>query len=101
MSHRVQAVRARTSEEGRERYLELWSRWSGLLLTMGIRTELLESEEQRGAFLELTWFEEPGQEAVLADDRVTRLQAELGAAAESRKGALELLRPASGAPPGT
>ncbi len=56
---------------------------------MEIRAQLFESDERPGSFTEFTWFE-PGQEAALADDRLTRLNDELNAAAEARTGALEL-----------
>lgn len=88
---RIHAARARVPDEGRDRYLAAWSEWSGVLFPMGIRTELAESEERRGSFLELTWFE-AGEEAALADDRMVDINAELNAAAERREGDLHLYR---------
>lgn len=89
---KAQVVRARVPEEARERYLRAWSEWSGTLLPMGIDSELLESEEEAGRFVEVTWFEE-GDEAAVGDDRLTRANAELNAAAEVREGDLHFYRP--------
>lgn len=89
---KVQVVQARVPDERREEYLEAWSEWSGQLLPMGIECELLESEEERGRFVELTWFEE-GQAAAMADDRLTRVDDRLSRAADERRGARELYRP--------
>ena len=86
---KAQIVFAQVSPEGRERYLQTWTEWTGTLFSMEIRAQLLESDERPGTFTEFTWFE-PGQEAALADDRLTRLNDELSAAAETRTGALEL-----------
>lgn len=88
---KVQVVRARVPDASRERYLRAWSEWSGTLLTMGIRTQLLESEERQGRFVEISWFEE-GDEAATGDDRLVRLNAEMSAAAESREGDLHFYR---------
>lgn len=82
---KAQIVRARVPEASRERYLRAWSEWSGTLLPMGIDTELLESENEDGLFVEITWFEE-GDEAAVGDDRLTRANAEMNAAAEVREG---------------
>lgn len=82
---KVQVVHARVSEDGRKRYLAAWAEWSGTLLPMGIDAQLLESDEERGRFVELTWFEE-GEEAAIGDDRLVRANAELSAAAEERTG---------------
>lgn len=84
---KVHVVRALVPEEARTRYLRAWSEWSGTLLPMGIEAELLESEEEPGRFVELTWFEE-GEEAAVGDDRLTRANAEMNAAAETREGDL-------------
>lgn len=92
---RVQIVRARVPDEARERYLHAWSEWSGTLFPMGIETQLLESEEERGRFVEVTWFEE-GEEAAVGDDRLARAAAELKAASEEREGDLDFYRPRSG-----
>lgn len=89
---RVQVVHARVEEGGRERYLSAWSEWSGTLLPMGIRAELLESEAEPGRFVEITRFEE-GAEAALGDDRLVRIEAELEAAASEREGSLRFHRP--------
>ena len=86
---KAQIVFARISPDGRERYLQAWTEWTGTLFSMEIRAQLLESDERPGSFTEFTWFES-GQEAALADDRLTRLNDELSAAAETRIGALEL-----------
>lgn len=88
---KVQVVRARVSEEQRERYLAAWSEWSGTLLPMGIDAELLESESERGRFVEITWFE-AGHEAAVGDDRLVRANAELDAAATDREGDLHFYR---------
>lgn len=92
---RVQIVRARVPEDDRQRYLEAWSEWSGTLLPMGIDAQLLESEEARGRFVEITWFDE-GEEAAVGDDRLARAAAELEAASEERSGDLRFWRPRSG-----
>lgn len=86
---KAQVVRSSVPDERRDEYLEAWDEWSGLLLPMGIETDLLESQESPGEFLELTWFE-PGEEAALADDRLTRVNDLLERAAEVREGAREL-----------
>jgi len=86
---KAQIVFAKVSQEKRERYLKAWTEWTGTLFAMEIRAQLFESVEKAGSFTEFTWFE-PGQEAALADDRLTRLNDELSAAAETRIGALEL-----------
>lgn len=93
---RVQMVRATVGPERRARYLKAWSEWSGVLFAMGVRTQLLESEEWEGEFVELTWFGEEDA-AALGDDRLVRIEAELEAAALSREGALSLYR---SVPPG-
>lgn len=92
---KVQIVRARVLEDDRKRYLQAWSEWSGTLLPMGIDTQLLESEEARGQFVEITWFDE-GEEAAVGDDRLARAAAELEAASEDRSGDLQFYRPRSG-----
>lgn len=92
---KAQVVRARVPDEARERYLTAWAEWSGTLLPMGVDTELLESEEERGRFVEITWFEE-GDEAAVGDDRLVRANAELNAAAEAREGDLHFFRRAEG-----
>lgn len=89
---KAQVVQALVPEERREEYLEAWSEWSGQLLPMGVDCELLESEEERGRFVELTWFE-AGQAAAMADDRLARIDDRLGRAADERRGARELYRP--------
>ncbi len=94
---RVQLVRARVSDERREAYLRAWKEWSGTLFGMGIRAELLESEEDRGRFVELTWLE-AGTEGALADDRLVHTAQALGAASEEREGALDLYRRVAVAP---
>lgn len=81
----MQIVRSRVAEEDREAYLRAWREWSGTLYGMNIRTELLESRDERGAFTELTWFE-PGDEAALGDDRVVGIVGDLRAAAAKREG---------------
>jgi hypothetical protein len=86
---KAQIVFARVGEESRERYLAAWTEWTGTLFTMGIRAQLLEADERRGEFTEITWFED-GQEAALADDRVVRAGDALGTAADERTGALRL-----------
>ena len=86
---KAQIVFAQVSPEGRGRYLQAWTEWTGTLFSMEVRAQLFESGERPGSFTEFTWFE-PGQEAALADDRLTRLNDELSAAAETRTGALEL-----------
>lgn len=92
---KVQIVRARVADEDRERYLEAWSEWSGTLLPMGIDAQLLESEDDRGRFVEVTWFDD-GEEAAVGDDRLARAAAELRAASEERSGDLRFYRPRSG-----
>lgn len=94
---KVQVVRARVPEASRSRYLEAWAEWSGTLLPMGIDARLLESEEEPGRFVELTWFEE-GEEAAIGDDRLVRANAELTAAAEERSGDQRFFRPRKGSP---
>ena len=94
---KVQVVRTRVPEESRERYLAAWAEWSGTLLPMGIDARLLESEEEPGRFVELTWFEE-GEEAAIGDDRLVRANAELSAAAEERAGDQAFYRPRKGTP---
>lgn len=91
---KAQVVQARVDDARREEYLDAWAEWSGTLLPMGIRTELLESQDDRGAFVELTWFEE-GQESAMADDRLVKIESQLSAAASERSGARELYRSAS------
>jgi hypothetical protein len=58
---------------------------------MEIRTDLLESETERGRFIELTWLE-AGTESALADDRLVRAAAALDVAA-ARDGSLEFYAP--------
>ena len=86
---KAQIVLARVLPDERESYLKAWTEWTGTLFSMDIRAQLFESQERPGSFTEFTWFES-GQEAALADDRLTRLNDELSAAAETRTGALEL-----------
>ncbi len=86
---RVQLVRARVSEERRESYLRAWKEWSGTLFGMGIRAELLESEEDPERFVEVTWLD-AGTEGALADDRLVRAAQALGVASHEREGALDL-----------
>ena len=86
---KAQIVFAQVSQAERERYMKAWTEWTGTLFSMEIRAQLFESVERPGSFTEFTWFE-PGEEAALADDRLTRLNDELSAAADSRIGALEL-----------
>lgn len=86
---KAQIVFAQVSPDERESYLKVWTEWTGTLFSMEIRAQLFESEERPGSFTEFTWFE-PGQEAALADDRLTRLNDELSAEAETRTGALQL-----------
>ena len=88
---KVQLVRAAVSPESREAYLKAWAEWSGTLFAMQIRTELLESEAERGRFVELTWLDE-GTEGALADDRLVRAAAALDVAAD-RDGSLEFYAP--------
>lgn len=88
---KVQVVHAVVEPGGREAYLRAWREWAGTLFAMGLRTELLESEDREGRFVELTWLEE-GSLSALADDRLVRAAAALGAAAE-RSGELELYEP--------
>lgn len=94
---KVQVVHARVPDESRERYLAAWAEWSGTLMPMGIDAELLESENERGRFVEITWFDS-GNEAAMGDDRLVRAAAELNAAAESREGEFQLYRPAEAQP---
>ena len=84
---KVQVVRATVGPESREAYLKAWAEWSGTLFAMEIRTDLLESESERGRFVELTWLDE-GTESALADDRLVRAAAALDVAA-ARDGSLE------------
>ena len=93
---KVQVVRTTVRQEDRDRYLSAWAEWSGTLLPMGIRAELLEREGAPGRFLEITRFGD-GAEAALTDDRLTRIEAELEAAASEREGSLRFYRPRSGA----
>lgn len=88
---KIHLVTAEVPSDRRERYLRAWEEWSGTLFAMEIRTELLESRESPGRFVELTWFE-PGEEAALGDDRMVRANAELSAAAETREGDLAFYR---------
>ena len=88
---KVQVVRATVEPESREAYLKAWAEWSGTLFAMEIRTDLLESEAERGRFVELTWFEK-GTEGALADDRLVRAAAALDVAA-ARDGSLEFYAP--------
>lgn len=88
---KVQVVRSRVPDDRREEYLEAWSEWSGQLLPMGIECELLESEEQAGRFVEITWFGE-GDAAAMADDRLARVNDRMDRAAAERRGARELYR---------
>ncbi len=88
---KAQVVRARVPDDRREEYLEAWSEWSGQLLPMGIECELLESEEQAGRFVEITWFGE-GDAAAMADDRLARVNDRMDRAAAERRGARELYR---------
>lgn len=92
---KAQVVRARVPAESRERYLRAWSEWSGTLLPMGIDAQLLESQEESGLFVEITWFGQ-GDEAAVGDDRLTRANAELNAAAASREGDLHFFREVEG-----
>lgn len=88
---KAQVVRARVPDDRREEYLEAWGEWSGQLLPMGIDCQLLESEEERGRFVELTWFE-GADAAAMADDRLARINDRMDRAADARKGARELYR---------
>lgn len=88
---KVQVVRARVPDDRREEYLEAWSEWSGQLLPMGIECELLESEDEAGRFVEITWFGE-GDAAAMADDRLARVNDRMDRAASERLGARELYR---------
>lgn len=92
---KAQVVEASVPDQRREEYLEAWSEWSGLLLPMGIECELLESEEERGRFVELTWFE-GGEAAAMADDRLSRVDDRLARAADERWGTRELYRSRGG-----
>lgn len=89
---KAQIVRARVPDESRERYLEAWAEWSGTLLPMGIEAQLLEREDERGLFFEITWFG-GGEQAAAGDDRLVRASAEMEAAAEEREGEHRWLRP--------
>lgn len=89
---KVQIVRARVPDESRRRYLEAWAEWSGTLLPMGIDAELLEREDERGRFIEITWFG-TGMEAAAGDDRLVQAAAELEAAAARREGEHRYWRP--------
>lgn len=88
---KAQVVHARVPGDRRDEYLEAWSDWSGQLFSMGIECELLESEEERGRFVELTWFEE-GDVAAMADDRLARIDDRMSRAAAERRGSRELYR---------
>lgn len=88
---KVHVVTAEVPSGSRERYLRAWEEWSGTLYSMEIRSELLESEETSGRFVELTWFG-AGDQAALGDDRMVRANAELNAAADVREGDLEFYR---------
>lgn len=92
---KAQVVRARVPEEEREEYLDAWGEWSGQLLPMGIDCELLESEDEPGVFVELTWFE-GSDAAAMADDRLARINDRMQRAAEERVGARELYRTRKG-----
>jgi hypothetical protein len=92
---KVHVVTAEVPLGSRERYLRAWEEWSGTLYSMEVRTELLESQETSGRFIELTWFE-AGDEAALGDDRMVRANAELNAAAAVREGDLEFYRKVTG-----
>lgn len=92
---KVHVVTAEVPPGSRERYLRAWDEWSGTLYAMEVRTELLESQEASGRFVELTWFE-TGDEAALGDDRMVRANAELNAAADVREGDLEFYRKVTG-----
>lgn len=85
---KAQIVFAQVPDDARDRYLKAWTEWTGTLFGMEIRAQLFESDERKGSFTEFTLFE-PGQEAALADDRLTRINEELSAAATTRTGALE------------
>lgn len=87
---KVQVTVARVEPDEREEYLAAWDEWSGVLLPMGIDCELLESEDQPGRFVEITWFGE--EAAAMADDRLVRINDRLNAAAASREGDRELYR---------
>lgn len=89
---RWRVVRSTVPAENMAPYLEAWSRWSGALLTMGIETHLLESQESPGEFVELTRFS-ADEIAALGDDRLVRIEAELEAAAAEREGSLLLYAP--------
>jgi len=84
-------VHARVPDDRREEYLDAWSDWSGQLFSMGIECELLESEEERGRFVELTWFE-GADAAAMADDRLARIDDRMARAAAERRGSRELYR---------
>lgn len=86
---KVQIVQATVEPEHRQAYLRAWKEWAGTLFAMGVRAELVESEEATGRFIELTWLEEEALSA-LADDRLVHAAAALGAAASERSGELEL-----------
>ncbi len=88
---KAQVVRTRVPDDRREEYLEAWGEWSGILFPMGIECQLLESEEERGRFVELTWFES-GDAAAMADDRLARVNDRMDRAAAERRGARELYR---------
>lgn len=88
---KAQVVHARVPDERREEYLDAWSDWSGQLYSMGIECQLLESEEERGRFVELTWFE-GADAAAMADDRLARIDDRLARAAAERRGSRELYR---------
>lgn len=88
---KAQVVHARVPDARREEYLEAWGEWTGELLPMGIECQLLESEEERGRFVELTWFE-GADAAAMADDRLARINDRMERAAADREGARELYR---------
>lgn len=92
---KAQVVHAHVPEDRRQEYLEAWSEWSGQLLPMGIECQLLESEEERGRFVELTWFE-GADAAAMADDRLARVNDRMDRAAAERRGARELYRQRGG-----
>jgi len=92
-------VRALVPESSRARYLEAWQEWSGTLFPMGIETRLLEHAEERGRFIEVTWFG-PGERAAVGDDRLVAADRELRAAAAEREGAHEFWSEVSEPEPG-
>lgn len=82
---KVHLATARVAAAARKRYLCAWGEWSGTLFGMGIRSDLLESEDEPGVFTEVTWLA-PGEEGALADDRIVRIHDALCAASERRRG---------------